>query len=383
MSVLQPIYVALAKTITFWHDVLARIPGLTAASGVTWTLAIAMLVVTVRLLLFPVFVKQIRSQRAMQELQPRMKALQAKHKGDRETLNQEMMKLYKEAGVNPLAGCLPLLLQMPIFIALFQVLRQLGPSIRDGVLVFPDKFGVPTATAEEFGRAKLFGAPIAAGVNSPKELLELLNAAPLTVKLVCGFFIVAMSLTQFISTRQLMARSTTTPDAAQASQQKVLLYVMPIMFGVFGFTVPLGVLLYWTTTNLWTLGQQAYVIKHMPHTPGGMPIVDPKHGPGTKGAPTTKGGSTTKGGASAKGGSSTGAARTDRTTAGKPEGKSRFGRAAHPEPPGTANGTPAAVDDDAADEAAARAQAVGRLAPNRPPSAKARKKARARKGGRR
>jgi YidC/Oxa1 family membrane protein insertase len=362
--ILDPIYIALAKTITFWHDLLSRIPGLTAASGVTWALAIVMLVVTVRLLLFPVFVKQIRSQRAMQELQPRIKALQTKHKGDRETLNQEMMKLYKEAGVNPLAGCLPLLLQMPIFIGLFQVLRQLGPKIVDGALEFPEKFGVPQSTAEEFGRAKLFGAPIAAGFNSPKRLLDLLNAQPTSVKVVCVFLIVAMSLTQFITTKQIMAKNSANADAAQATQQKVLLYVMPVMFALFGFSVPLGVLLYWTTTNLWSMGQQAYVIKRMPHTPAGMPVVDDKH---MKAATAKE------------------RAGTKADSAPAPRARSRFGRAAASGATAkSAPATRAAAESDApTDESVAGAGTAPRPNQHRPPSAKARKKARARKGGRR
>jgi YidC/Oxa1 family membrane protein insertase len=356
---LHPISIALAKTITFWHDVLGHIPGLTEASGFTWALAIVMLVVTVRLLLFPVFVKQIRSQRAMQELQPRMKALQAKHKGDRETLNQEMMKLYKDAGVNPLAGCLPLLLQMPIFISLFQVLRKLGPQVVDGGLVFPEKFGVPQSTAEQLGRAKVFGAPIAAGFNSPKQLLELLNATPTSVKIVCLFLIVAMSLTQFITTRQIMTKNAAGADAQQATQQKVLLYVMPLMFALFGFSVPLGVLLYWTTTNIWSMGQQAYVIKHMPHTPAGLPTT---HSDGTKASDKTHGKDAKGGGKAAP--------------QAKPS-RGLFGRSSGAADP---NGT---KSDAAADGASANGAVAKPPSPSRPPSAKARKKARARKGGRR
>ena len=263
MNPLNPIFVAIAKTITFFHDIFGRVFGET--SGLAWTLSIVFLVVTIRLLLFPIFVKQIKSQRSMQELQPKIKALQAKHKGDRETLNQELMKLYKEHGVNPLAGCLPLLIQAPIFIALFQVLRGLGPSIVEGALHFPTKFGVPSSTAEQLGRAKIFGAPIAAAFNSPRELLGLLNASATSVKIVAVALIVTMSLTTFLTTKQMMAKAAPTSDPSQAMQQKILLYVMPLFLAAFGFSVPLGVLIYWTTSNLWSLGQQAWVIRHMPH----------------------------------------------------------------------------------------------------------------------
>jgi YidC/Oxa1 family membrane protein insertase len=261
---LSPILAAIAKTITFFHEIFSPVFG--ATHGAAWVLSIVFLVVTIRLLLFPIFVKQIKSQRAMQELQPTITALQAKHKGDRETLNQELMKLYKEQGVNPLAGCLPLLIQAPIFIALFQVLRGLSPAkAASGMFQFPERYGVPETTAEQLGRAKVFGAPIGAAFNSPRDLLDFLDTSATSVKIVAVMLIVTMSMTTFLTTRQMMLKHAAAADPQQAIQQKILLYVMPLFLALFGFGVPIGVLIYWTTSNLWSMGQQAWVIRHMPH----------------------------------------------------------------------------------------------------------------------
>ena len=108
--------------LAFIHSALSTF--LIPSSGPAWAFSIVLLTVTVRLLLFPLFVKQIKSQRRMQELAPKIKELQKLHKGDRETLNTEMMKLYKENNANPISGCLPLLLQLPVFFALFTVIRE-------------------------------------------------------------------------------------------------------------------------------------------------------------------------------------------------------------------------------------------------------------------
>ena len=264
-GIFQPIFKLIAQTIVLFHRGFTA-AGLPERSGLSWVLSIILLTVTVRVLLFPIFVKQIKTQRRMQVLQPKIKALQAKHKGDRETLNAELMKLYKEHGANPLAGCLPMLLQMPIFIGMYQVLGKLGPKLANGELKFPDgKYGVSAETAEHFGRAKIFGAPVASAFNSSAALLRELDATPAAVKAVAFVLIVAMTAVTFISTKQMMAKNAgATVDPQQATQQKVMLYVLPAMLFVFGLGAPIGVLVYWTTSNLWSLGQQVLVIKRMP-----------------------------------------------------------------------------------------------------------------------
>jgi YidC/Oxa1 family membrane protein insertase len=231
--------------------------GLDSASGWAWGLSIVLLTVTVRVLLFPLFVKQIKSQRRMQEIAPMVKELQKKHKGDRETLNVELMKLYKENNANPISGCLPLLLQLPVFFALFTVVREFGPS--EG-----PKYGLSERLLEEGARAEVFGAPIAANFRSTaSELAELDAGSPTVVRVVALLMVVGMGLSTYWTQRQMIARSTTT-DPQQLMVQKFLLYVLPLSFAVSGVIFPIGVLLYWLTTNIWSMGQQAFVIKRMP-----------------------------------------------------------------------------------------------------------------------
>lgn len=230
-------------------------------SGWSWGLSVVFLTITVRILLFPLFVKQIKSQRRMQEIAPKVKELQTKHKGDRETLNTELMKLYKDHGTNPISGCLPLLLQLPVFFALFTVMNNFKPK-GDGTFVA--KFGLSSETIEQGANAKVFGAPIAAAFNSKAALLSELDGNANTVKIVAAVMIVIMGATTFLTQRQMMARAGAPTDATQQQVQKIMLYVLPLSFAVFGFSFPIGVLLYWLTTNVWSMGQQAYVIKRMP-----------------------------------------------------------------------------------------------------------------------
>jgi YidC/Oxa1 family membrane protein insertase len=246
------------------------------ASGPAWALSIVLLTITVRLLLFPLFVKQIKSQRRMQELAPKIKELQKLHKGDRETLNTEMMKLYKENNANPISGCLPLLLQLPVFFALFTVIREFKTGA-DG------RYGLTGDQLSEGAAAKVFGAPISAAFNTSPDVLADLDADQLVVRVVAAVMVVLMGLSTFYTQRQMIARSGTT-DPQQVMVQKLLLYVLPLSFAVSGAIFPIGVLLYWLTTNLWSMGQQAWVIKRMPPVnlnPGAAP-------PAGKGGAATK-----------------------------------------------------------------------------------------------
>jgi len=257
--VLDPLYELISFVVLLWHGVFDGPFG--TASGTTWALSIIFLVVTVRLVLFPVFVKQIRSQRAMQTLQPQIKELQQRHKGDRETLQRETLKLYKENKANPISGCLPLFLQIPVFLALFHVLRRLRPGA-EGL------YGWSDSLVDSAARAKVFGAPISAAFNSPAERLADLSADAGTVRLVTGVLAILMALTTFITQKQMMARSGAALDPQTQLVQKFLLYVMPASLLISGGFFPLGVLLYWFTTNVWSMGQQYYVIKRMPPPPG-------------------------------------------------------------------------------------------------------------------
>ena len=240
------------------HSLLSQF--LLAGSGPAWALSIVLLTVTVRLLLFPLFVKQIKSQRRMQQIAPKIKELQQRHKGDRETMNTEMMKLYKEHNANPISGCLPLLLQLPVFFALFTVVREFKPGAEPA-------YGLTAQMLEEGGRAKVFGAPIAAAFNSPVELLTSLDGNAVTVRIVAAVMVLLMGTSTFITQKQMMARAGT-GDPQQQQIQKLLLYFLPLSLAVSGFFFPVGVLLYWLTTNVWSMAQQAYVIKRMPMLPG-------------------------------------------------------------------------------------------------------------------
>ena len=252
-SILNPLYTAVSWVIINIHNLLSPIFG--SASGVTWSLSIIGLVIIIRIILIPLFVKQIKSQRALTALQPQMKAIQNKYKDDRQKQSEEMMKLYKEHKTNPLASCFPILAQAPIFFALFTVLNGIGkvPIDAKGVLTTED--GISAAQAE------FFGAPISQ---------TFLGSDITTVKLVTIILIAFMSLTTFTTQRQLMTKGMPKMDSSNnmmLQQQKIMLYAFPVIFAITGVNFPVGVLIYWSTTNLWTWGQQFYVIKRNP-TPG-------------------------------------------------------------------------------------------------------------------
>ncbi|WP_458113514.1 membrane protein insertase YidC [Arthrobacter sp. R1-13] len=246
-----------------FHEGLSSI-GMPPASGWTWTLSIIGLVLVIRAALIPVFVKQIKAQRGMQLLQPDLKKLQDKYKGKKDQLSrqamaQEQMTLYKTHGTNPFSACLPLLIQMPFFFALFTVLAGISPAQQAGE-------GIGAMSPEQvaqFDASTIFGAPLTA------TLLHNPEGNPTAVMILTIVMILAMTATQFITQKQIMAKNMS--EEAMASpfmrQQKMLLYILPIVFGVGGINFPIGVLIYWTTTNLWTMGQQFFVIRRMP-TPG-------------------------------------------------------------------------------------------------------------------
>ena len=260
MGILNPLYDAISWVILLFHSAFEPIFG--ADSGITWSLAIVFLVVLIRIILIPLFVKQIKSQRALTVLQPEMKAIQQKYKDDRQKQSEEMMKLYKKHGTNPLASCFPLLAQAPIFFALFTVLNGIAQDVPRGVLTQAD--------VDSAANAGFFGAPIAATFLMGGSDIEKLGGTPGTVKIITLIMILLMSASTFITQRQLMVKGMPKNDGQpnmMLQQQKILLYLFPIIFAVTGINFPVGVLLYWLTTNLWTMGQQFYVIKRNP-TPG-------------------------------------------------------------------------------------------------------------------
>ncbi|AYN40433.1 membrane protein insertase YidC [Streptomyces dangxiongensis] len=241
-----------------FHTVYGAIFG--PNTGWAWGLSIVSLVILIRICLIPLFVKQIKSTRAMQTLQPEMKKIQERYKNDRQRQSEEMMKLYKETGTNPLSSCLPILAQSPFFFALYHVLSGIASGKKIGVI---DEQLLASAR-----QAHIFGAPLAAKFMDSAATVEALGATLTDVRVVTAVMIVMMSFSQFYTQRQLMTKNVdTTVKTPFMQQQKMLMYVFPVMFAVFGINFPVGVLVYWLTTNVWTMGQQMYVIRNNP-TPG-------------------------------------------------------------------------------------------------------------------
>ncbi|MFF8284415.1 membrane protein insertase YidC [Streptomyces albus] len=257
-TILSPLYTAVSWIIVQFHSLFGMV--FDPDSGWAWGLSIFFLVVLIRICLIPLFVKQIKSTRNMQALQPKMKAIQERYKSDKQRQSEEMMKLYKETGTNPLSSCLPILAQSPFFIALFRVLSHIASNKPVGVL--------NAEQVDSARNAKIFGAPIAAKFMDSADQVRELAASLTDVRIVTVIMIVLMSASQFYTQRQLMTKNVDlTVKTPFMQQQKMLMYVFPIMFAVFGINFPVGVLVYWLTTNVWTLGQQMYVIKRNP-TPG-------------------------------------------------------------------------------------------------------------------
>jgi YidC/Oxa1 family membrane protein insertase len=249
VALLDPLYNAVSWVLLTFHTFWSHI--FRPTSGASWALSIVMLVVVIRIILIPLFVKQIKAQRGLQQLQPQMKAIQTKYKNDRQKQSEELMKLYKETGTNPLSSCLPLVVQAPFFFALFHVLSYVAQGRPVGVIT-------NMATVHSFQAAKVFGAPISQSFTTGTGI----------TKVVAAIFIVLMSATTFLTQRQLMVKNMPTGQSnPMMQQQKILLYVFPLIFAFFGIRFPIGVLIYWMTTNLWTMGQQFYVIRRNP-TPG-------------------------------------------------------------------------------------------------------------------
>jgi YidC/Oxa1 family membrane protein insertase len=246
-----PLYYAISAVMVAFHTFFSSVLGLDPAGGAAWALSIIGLTLVIRAALIPLFVKQIKASRNMQLIQPKVKELQKKYGHDRERLAQETMKLYKESGTNPFASCLPILLQMPIFFALFRLLNHASNGVPKGVLT--------QTQADQFGAAELFGAV-------PLSDTFLKANGDVAVMVTAAFLVVAMTATTFLTQRQLMSKNMPADalSGPYAQQQKMLLYVLPLVFAVGGIAFPIGVLLYWTTSNLWTMGQQFYVIRNNP-----------------------------------------------------------------------------------------------------------------------
>ena len=266
-TILTPIKWVIEALLVGWHWVWSAI-GLDPAAGLTWVLSIVGLVLVVRAALIPIFVRQIKSQRRMLEVAPQLKKIQDKYKGkkdqfSREAMSRETMELYKKTGTNPLASCLPLLIQMPIFFSLFSVLNEAKPvngEYRAGVGLLSQDL------SEQFGSSSLFGvAPLRLSIQS--ALAE--NPPVVIVVVIAAIMVVIMTASQFITQLQIMSKNQSAEMKASPMyrQQRILLYILPLVFAFSGFAFPIGVMFYWLTSNIWTMVQQLLVIRNMP-TPG-------------------------------------------------------------------------------------------------------------------
>ncbi|MFI6604344.1 membrane protein insertase YidC [Nonomuraea sp. NPDC050536] len=252
LSWLNWLYTAVAQVITWIHTGYSTV--LDPNSGLTWALTIVTLTICMRILIFPLFLKQMRSSRKMQELAPKVQEIRKRHKNDKQRMNQEVMALYQGAGANPLGGCLPVVAQFPIFISMFTVLRAIAAD--------QAKFGMSQELVDSAKHASIFGAYL------PETFW---GATEISQKIVIGLFVAVSSLTTFLTVRQSVQRSMAQmPDNPMAQQQKILMYISPL-FAFFSLNFPLGLIMYWVTTNLWTLGQQHWFYSRHP-----MPQFDAK-----------------------------------------------------------------------------------------------------------
>jgi YidC/Oxa1 family membrane protein insertase len=270
------LYIAVSWVLLRWHQFFSLF--MDKDSGLTWALSIVMLVVTARLLLFRMFIKQVHFQRRMQEMAPKFNEIKKKYKDDRAAQQRETMALQREEGFNPLAGCLPMFLQIPVFLGLYHVLRHLSNSVvaADRVPKGPGSikqltmYGFSQNETISAAKAKLFGAPLAGSFRDGAAALAKLGGDPTSMKLVVLPLLLISALATFATQLLARANQTVAPTGSNAALQKIFLWVFPLGVLASGliFNFPLGVLLYWFTSNTWTLAQQAYIIRfHPPGTP--------------------------------------------------------------------------------------------------------------------
>ena len=256
MSILNPLFDAVAWLIMRIHAVLSVPFG--ASSGAAWGLSIVILVMLMRLIMVPLFIKQVNAQRKMQSHMPQLQEIRKRYKNDKQRLNEETMKFYKENGINPLGGCLPLAAQLPVFWALFNVLR----AIADWQPGQVPKYGLTVPVVESAREARIFGASLA------DKFLFPLPHQTLESRLVILVFVLVSAATTFMTMRQsakrgMMNQAPVDPDNPAANMQKYMMYIAPF-FALTGLYWQFGLVIYWVTTNVWTLGQQHFLFRNLP-----------------------------------------------------------------------------------------------------------------------
>jgi YidC/Oxa1 family membrane protein insertase len=260
VSALDPLNGVVAWVIMHLHTILGHLFG--PNTGLAWGLSIVILVVLIRICLIPLFVKQVHAQRKMAQHAPHLQELRKKYKGDKQKLNEETMKFYKENGVNPLAGCLPMIPQMIVFYALFSVLRAIA-DWKTGTTL---KYGLTTAVVESAQKATILG------VHLGDSLLFSHKHVPLHVGIVIALTVIVSASTTFMTVRQSSKRglmqTNVDPDNPMAQSQKYMMYIVPF-FSLTGLYWQYGLVLYWVTTNVWTLGQQFFMFRNWTVEPAG------------------------------------------------------------------------------------------------------------------
>jgi YidC/Oxa1 family membrane protein insertase len=273
--VLNFLYVAVSWVLLRWHDLFTAL-GMSQSSGLGWALSIVFLVITARLLLFRLFIKQVHYTRNMQKMQPKIQKLREKYKNDRAEMNRQMMKLQQEEGFNPLSGCLPMFLQIPVFLGLYHVLRHLANSGSlcpsgggDGKSDLLTLYTFSRSETCNGARADLFGAPLAASFrDSASKVEHILGGDISSTRWVILPLLVISAVATLATQLMVRASAATPPEGTAATVQRLMMWIIPIGVLASGllFNFPLGVLLYWFTSNLWTLAQQGYIIRFHPHT---------------------------------------------------------------------------------------------------------------------
>jgi YidC/Oxa1 family membrane protein insertase len=260
VSALDPLNNVVAWVIIHLHTVLGHLFG--PNTGLAWGLSIAILVILIRLCLVPLAIKQVHAQRKMAQHAPHLQELRKKYKGDKQRLNEETMKFYKENGVNPLAGCLPMIPQMIVFFALFSVLRAIAGWKQGQTL----HYGLTTSVVMSAQKATIFG------VHLGDKLLFSHQHVPIHVAIAIVLTVVVSASTTFMTVRQTSKRglmqTNVDPDNPMAQSQKYMMYVVPF-FSLTGLYWQYGLVLYWVTTNLWTLGQQFFMFRNWTVEPAG------------------------------------------------------------------------------------------------------------------
>jgi YidC/Oxa1 family membrane protein insertase len=354
VQALDPLNNLVAWVIMRIHAVLGVIFG--PASGAAWGLSIVILVMFIRLLLVPLFVKQVHAQRKMAQHAPQLQELRKKYKNDKQRLNEETMKFYKENGVNPLAGCLPMIPQMIVFFALFNVLR----AITGWKLGTKPAYGLTVPVVVSAQKATIFG------VHLGDKLLFSHQSLPLHVAIVIVLTVAVSATTTFMTVRQSAKRglmqTNVDPDNPMAQSQKFMQYIVPF-FSLTGLYWAYGLVLYWVTTNLWTLGQQFFMFRNWTTEPVGAAgaVAGATTGGATTGGPARATQSSARPGSARPGSSgSSGSGAAKAAGSGARTGGPRTGSAAGDAQAATASGRPAPAGSGSARVKDGKASSSGR-----------------------